>query len=267
MELKGKVAIVTGAARGLGRAFAHRLALLGADVVVADVDLNGAKKFNETLRAASVEKEIEDIGRRSLGIQLDLRHRDEVFAMMERVQQHFGRIDILVNNAGGALTPADRSAASVCPIEDIDLLMDLNFKSMVHCSQAAAPTMRDQGRGVIVNIAAQSAIATYKQGLLAGYGAAKLAVAHFSRCMAAELGPQGIRVNCMSPGVIMTGRVAAHAAARGVGTSEELQGIPLRRFGKPEDCVGVLQFLATDLSRYVTGQVISVCGGAVLTPH
>jgi NAD(P)-dependent dehydrogenase (short-subunit alcohol dehydrogenase family) len=127
--------------------------------------------------------------------------------------------------------------------------------------------MKAQRSGVIVNISSQSAISTYQQGLLAAYSAAKAAVTQYTRYLAAELGPYGIRANCLAPGIMMTSRVAAQAAARGVGTNEEAERVPLRRLGQVEDCAGVLEFLVTDLSQYVTGQVISVCGGAVLTPN
>ena len=139
--------------------------------------------------------------------------------------------------------------------------------STLHCCQAVAPLMKRQGSGVIVNISSQSAITTYNQGLLAVYAASKAAVTHYTRYLAAELGPHGIRANCLAPGVMLTARVAAQAAARGIGTDAEAAKVPLRRLGQVEDCAGVLEFLATDLSQYVTGQVISVCGGAVLTPN
>jgi NAD(P)-dependent dehydrogenase (short-subunit alcohol dehydrogenase family) len=267
MKLQGKTAIVTGGARGLGRAYALRLASLGADVAIVDRHLDGAAEFGEQLSAPSVAAEIEQLGRRGLGIQANLTQRDQAFGAIEQVFNAFGRIDILVNNAGGALTPAERSHASVTPEEDTRLLMDVNFMSTVHCCQAAAPIMKRQGGGVIVNISSQSGITTYNQGLLAVYAAAKAAVTHYTRYLAAELGPQGIRANCLAPGVMLTARVAAQAAARGIGTDAEAAKVPLRRLGQVEDCAGVLEFLATDLSQYVTGQVISVCGGAVLTPN
>jgi 3-oxoacyl-[acyl-carrier protein] reductase len=145
--------------------------------------------------------------------------------------------------------------------------MEVNYMSAVHCCQAIAPIMKRQGSGVIVNISSQSGTTTYNGGVLAAYAAAKAAVTHFTRYLAAELGPYGIRANCLSPGVMMTARVAAQAKARGIGTDDEAKKIPLGRLGQVEDCAGVLEFLTTDLSQYVTGQVISVCGGAVLTPH
>jgi NAD(P)-dependent dehydrogenase (short-subunit alcohol dehydrogenase family) len=265
--LRGKTAVVTGAARGLGRAYALRLAALGADVAVVDIRLDGAAEFGEVLSAASVPEEIEGLGRRSLGIQADLSEQPQANRAIEQALQTFGRIDILVNNAGGALTPAERSHASATPEADNRFLFDVNYMSAVFCCQAAAESMKAQRSGVIVNISSQSGISTYKGGLLACYAASKAAVTQYTRYLAAELGPFGIRANCLAPGVMLTARVAAQAAARGVGTDEEARQVPLRRLGQVEDCAGVLEFLTTDLSQYVTGQVISVCGGAVLTPH
>lgn len=267
MELAGKRAIVTGGARGLGRAYALRLAALGADVAILDLNLDGAAEYGERLGAPSVAAEIEQLGRRGLGIAVDLSVQTQAREAIAQVEAAFGGIDILVNNAGGHVTPADRSDASTMPEEDVRKLLDANFMSTMFCCQAVVPAMKRQGRGVIINTSSQAGVTTYgHQGRIAGYAAAKAAVSQYTRYLAAELGPHGIRVNCLAPGVMLTARVAAQAAARGIGTEAELQRVPLRRFGQVDDCVGVVQFLATDLSAYVTGQVISVCGGAVLTP-
>src|SRR5690606_4823580 len=120
-------AIVTGAARGLGRAYALRLARLGADVAILDIDLNGAAAFGETLTAATVPDEIRAFGRRSLGIEADLSDRAAATDAIRQVAAEFGRIDILVNNAGGAITPIERSRASAVPDEDIALTLDANL--------------------------------------------------------------------------------------------------------------------------------------------
>ena len=267
MKLQGKKAVVTGGARGLGRAYALRLATLGADVAIIVLNLDGAAVYGETLGAPSVAEELEQLGRRGLGIQADLSINARAREAIETIVSAFGGIDILVNNAGGAVTPADRSDASVMPEDDVRTLMDANFMSTVFCCQAVAPVMKRQGHGVIVNTSSQAGVTTYNhQGRIAGYAAAKAAVAQYTRYLAAELGPHGIRVNCLAPGVMLTARIAAQAAARGIGTAAEMERVPLRRFGKVEDCAGVVEFLVTDLSQYVTGQVISVCGGAVLTP-
>jgi NAD(P)-dependent dehydrogenase (short-subunit alcohol dehydrogenase family) len=266
MKLRGKTAIVTGAARGLGRAYALRLASLGADVVVADINLDAAAEFGEQLDAPSVVGEIERLGRRGLGVQCDLTQRSAADGLMAAAMEAFGRVDILVNNAGGGVTPVGRSKASESPDEDIRLLLDLNFLSTVYCCQAAAAVMKQQGSGIIVNISSETAFTVFNQGVQSIYASAKAAVTQYTRYLAAELGPMGIRANCLSPGVVLTSRVVAQAAARGIGTDEAAARIPMRRFAKVEDCAGVLEFLVTDLSQYVTGQVISVCGGAVLTP-
>ena len=208
MKLQGQVAIVTGAARGLGRAYALRLAMLGADVVIADIDLDSAREFDEPLGAATVPDEIRALGRRSLGVQGDLTRRDAARELVERMLAEFGRIDILVNNAGGAFTPVERSTASEVPDEDTALMFDVNYMSTVFCSQAVVPTMRAQGCGVIVNIGTMAALDPSKTATrLVPYAVAKGAVVQYTRFLAAELGPHGIRVNCLSPGGMLTQRI------------------------------------------------------------
>jgi len=266
MRLEGKCALVTGAARGLGRAYALRLASLGADVAIVDIDLNAAAEFNEALSAPTVPDEIRALGQRSIGIQADLTKRQEVERVFAEAVAAFGRIDVLVNNAGGALTPIERSTASVAPDEDIAKNLDVNLMSAMYCCQTVAPVMKAQGGGVIVNIATMAALTVIGRGLLAHYGVAKAAVVQYTRYLAAELGPDGIRANCIAPGPIQTPRVVAQAAARGIVRPDDARRIPLRRLGTTEDCANVLEFLATDLSSYVTGQCISVCGGSVLSP-
>lgn len=265
--LTGKVAIVTGAARGLGRAYALRLAQLGADVVIADLKLDGARDWNEQLSAESVPAEIEAMGRRSIGVEGDLSKPADVERLFAETMKAFGQLDILVNNAGGAIARESGPLATQTSMADYDLLMDVNLRSCLLCCQAAAPLMKKSGGGSIVNVTSQTGVSILPGGMLAVYGAAKAAVAMLTRNLASELGPDGIRVNAISPGIIMTARVAAQAAARGIGTNSQAESLPLRRLGTVEDCAGVVEFLATDLSQYVTGQVICADGGAVLNPN
>jgi NAD(P)-dependent dehydrogenase (short-subunit alcohol dehydrogenase family) len=267
MKLHGQVAIVTGGARGLGRAYALRLASLGADVVIADIDLDSAREFEEELSASTVPDEIRALGRRSLGIQGDLTQRAAARELAARTLAEFGRIDILVNNAGGAFTPVERSTASQVPDEDTALMFGVNYMSALHCCQEVVPAMRERGAGVIVNIATMAALDASKSATrLVPYSVAKAAVLQYTRYLAAELGPDGIRVNCLSPGGMLTARIRKQAEGRGMHTEKEMGRIPLRRFGVEEDCANVLEFLVTPLSSYVTGQCLSVCGGQVLTP-
>lgn len=266
-KLDGKVAIVTGAARGLGRAYALRLAELGADVVVADLNLDGARDWNEQLSADGVPAEIEAMGRRSIGVQGDLSKPQDVERVFAEAMKAFGRVDLLVNNAGGAIARDSGPLGTETSQADYDLVMDVNLRSTLLCCQSAAPIMKEQRSGNIINVTSQTGVSILPGGLLAVYGAAKAAVAMLTRNFASELGPYGIRVNAIAPGIIMTARVAAQAAARGIGTNSQADSLPLRRLGTVEDCAGVVEFLATDLSRYVTGQVICADGGAVLAPN
>jgi NAD(P)-dependent dehydrogenase (short-subunit alcohol dehydrogenase family) len=264
--LAGKIAVITGSARGLGRAYALRLAELGANIVVADLDLNGAAIYGEKLGQETVMAEVEAMGRESLGVEGDLSHPEMVSHLFKQVLERFGQIDILINNAGGAIARNSGPLPTQTTPDDFELLVNANFRSAVLCCQAVADPMRKRQSGIIVNTSSQTAISTLPQGTLAVYGATKAAVTQYTRALAAELGPHGIRVNALSPGIMMTARVAAQAKERGIGTEEQATSIPLRRLGVAEDCVGVVEFLVTDLSQYVTGQCISVCGGAVLTP-
>src|SRR5258708_23058005 len=134
---------------------------------------------------------------------------------------------------------------------------------MVACCQDAAPDLRKQG-GAVVNIATYGVDRTLASGRLAMYSAAKAAVLRYTQSLAVELGPDGVRVNCISPGIIESARVKALAAARNLGTEAQARANPLRRLGTPEDRAGALAFLVTDLSRYVTGECIRVSGGATL---
>jgi NAD(P)-dependent dehydrogenase (short-subunit alcohol dehydrogenase family) len=260
-DLSGRVAVVTGAARGIGRACALRLAAAGADVVIVDRDLDGAAQWGESLSAASVPDEIRALGRRSAGYEVDLVDRDAVLSTFAAIRAEFGRIDILANIAGGAITPLDRSLPSTIPAEDVDVLLDVNLRTVINCCQAAAEDLKASS-GSIINVTGASAIAAFPGGRLSGYGAAKIAVLHYTRSLASELGPFGVRSNCISPGITMTARVAQ----TGYG-ADELARIPLGRFAEVDDIAKAVEFLAGDMSSYITGQCLSVCGGNVMTPN
>ncbi len=268
MDLRGRVAIVTGAARGIGRATALLLARQGADVVVSDLRLDAAQEFGEELAAATVPDEIRALGVRSLGVQGDLCDRRAATDLVERTLDVLGRIDILVNNAGGALSPVERSTGSQVPPEDLEAMWQLNLMTAVHCSQAALPALRQGGKGSIVNISSRAALdPSRRQGRLAPYGMAKGALLQYTRYLAAEVGPWGVRVNAVAPGAITTARLQATAAARNIGTEAEIAAVPLRRLGTAGDIANAVLFLASDAAAYVSGQCLSVCGGTVLTPN
>lgn len=264
MKLKGKVALVTGGARGLGRAYVLHLARLGADVVVNDIDLNAAQEYDEELTAETVMAEVEALGRGTLGIEADVTDKGAVDGMVEQTLERFGRLDILVNNAGGSLLPrgVDQSASGTAPA-DYAYIMDINLTGTVFCCQAASRPMREAGSGKIVNVASQAGLWGGRGGGGMPYKVAKAGIVHYTRVLAGELGPSGIQVNCIAPGYILSSRAIAQGRNSEETRSRLESEIPLRRLGLPEDCARVVEFLVTDLSDYVTGQCIPVCGGFV----
>ena len=259
-NLDGKVAIVTGGARGMGRGIALELARAGADVAIADIDLDGARTWGEELSAASVMDEIRALGRRSTGFQGDLGAEATTRKMVDQVVTELGGVDILVNVAGGAITEAAGSFASISPESDLDLLMAANYKSTVFCCQAATPYLKAR-RGAIVNFSSTAGTHPNATGALAHYGASKAAINSFTRSLAGELGPFGVRVNALLPGLILTARVATLAEKRGIATANEIDRIPLRRLGQVEDLTKVVEFLVSEDAGYITGQCIAVNGG------
>mgnify|MGYP001037253181 CR=1 FL=1 len=269
-KLSGRVALVTGGGRGLGRAYALHLARLGADVVINDINLESAKDYEERLSAPTVTDEVRNLGRRSIGIQANVTRKDQVDIMFSRILDEFDHIDILVNNAGGNLNRLGPKAGSPvtspssASMEDHQFIMDVNLTGTILCCQAASIPMKRQRYGKIVNVASQAGLHIAPEMIKAmSYNVAKAAIIHYTRCLAAELGPFNVNVNCISPGWITTSRAIAEGR-RGKAAKELEKQISLGRLGSPEDVAKVVEFLVTDLSDYVTGQCISVCGGYIL---
>lgn len=244
-SLKNNVAIVTGGNRGLGRTFALALARYGADVVVIGRDAN---------KNEAVVKEIEALGRKSLGISVDLQDLTKIQEMVDQVVQTFGKIDILVNNAGVAVP----SFAIDVTEEQWDLTQNINLKSVFFCSQAVAKVMKDNGGGRIINIA--SVLGQVAEAMNAAYAISKGGVIQLTRSLALEWDRFNIRVNAIGPGYFET--EMNEAAFKNPKYLEQTKAkTVVNRLGNLEELEGALLLLASEANSYMTGQTLFVDGG------
>ena len=270
-KLAGKVALITGGARGLGRGYALRMAKLGADVAVIDRNLKAADVYafeRELMTANDVVAECEALGVRAFGLEADLSERESTDKAVADIVDRFGRIDIAVCNAGGGTVVfADERAQapgandttdlvttgtpSDCPEEMLRRVLDINISTCMYTCMAVAPHMKRQRSGKIVTVSSTAGVDA--KGGYHPYGTAKAAIIHYTRALAQELGPFNINVNSIAPGIIRTGRLGDR--------SHLAETIALRREGTIEDCANVVEFLTTDLSDYVTGRTIVIDGG------
>ncbi len=244
-RLRGQVALVTGASRGIGRAIAFSLASEGATVVV--------NYASSSTAADAVVAEITGAGGNAIALQADVSQADQVDALINATMEKFNRLDVLVNNAG---ITRDTLLLRMKP-EDWQAVIDLNLTGVFLCTRAASKIMLKQKSGRIINITSVS-------GLMgnpgqANYSAAKAGVIGFTKTVAKELAARGITANAVAPGFIVTDMTS------GVKAEEILKFIPLGRFGQPEEIAGMVRFLAADAAAaYITGQVFNVDGGMVM---
>ena len=242
--LKGRVAIVTGASRGIGRAIALALAESGADVVV---NYAGSEQA-----AREVAGEIERLGQKALIVQADVADAGQVDQLVKQTLDAFGKVDILVNNAG---VTRDNLLMRMKD-EEWDQVISTNLKGVYHCMKAVTRPMMKQRSGRIINIA--SVVASLGNAGQANYVAAKAGVIGLTKSVARELASRGVTVNAVAPGFTETDMTAKLGEDIQAGLKTQ---IPLQRLGKPEDVAAMVRYLATDEASYITGQTIHVDGG------
>ncbi len=245
-DLTGKVAVVSGAGRGIGRAIALALAKAGADMVV----------FSRTEEQfLSTAADIEALGRHALGLRVDVSVREDVESMVKTTLDSYGHLDILVNNAG--MNPSYTLTERVKE-EHWDMIMEVNLRGAFRCSQRVIPVMKEQGGGCIINVASVAGLkALYK---CSAYSASKGGLIQLTRTMALELAPHNIRVNALCPGFVttdMTDRLLAHPEEG----ERVLSLIPMGRAGELGEIAPAAVFLASDAASYVTGAALCVDGG------
>ncbi len=255
VDVTGKVALVTGSSRGLGRQYALTLAAAGADVIIHDVSERAAAAFGEAPSGSAVAAEVAALGRRSTFLAADLTDPVHVEALVSRALDTFGQIDVLVNNAGGdigARTPRpDPNDALDIDVDDIRAVVDRNLLTTMYMCKYVGRHMRERRAGKIINVSSVAGHVAVQGGII--YAAAKAAISHYTRSLAEQLRPYDVNVNAIAPGPTYTGRFLA---TRTVSGQEGLSR--LQRVAAPEEMASIVLFLAGPLSDALSGETI-VC--------
>jgi dehydrogenase/reductase SDR family protein 4 len=247
-SLKGKVALITGASRGIGQAIAVGYARAGADVIVASRKLPDLEK---------VAQQIRGMGRKSLAVEAHVARMEEIKNLLTKIKEEFGKMDILVNNAG-----TNPTMASALDVDERawDAIMNLNLKGLFFLSQAAARVMKEKGGGKIINVASTAGITP---DLLPVYSISKAAVIMATKVMAQQWAQYNIRVNAIAPGLTKT-RFSEALWNNPDILKMAMSKTPMGRVAEPEEMVGAAIYLGSDASSYVTGQVIALDGGSTI---
>jgi 3-oxoacyl-[acyl-carrier protein] reductase len=264
--LKGQVALVTGSGRGLGRAIAERLAEGGADVAIHDISNEAPAEFGEAKDLQDVADQIaRKYGVRTVGVLGNIADEQQVRAMVQKIESTLGPIGVLVNNAGGDIAarggkPKPNDTLNI-PMEDVRAMFDRNLIGTMIVSRAVIPGMVSRQQGSVVFIGSDSAHMGCTDGV--AYAVAKAGVVHFCRCLALDLRPTGVRANVVSPGPTKTARFLV---TRVIDQQLAKEGVSLDRYGNPREIADAVAFLSGKESGFITGQVLRVDGGFLVTP-
>jgi len=256
LDLEGKVALVTGSGRGLGMHYAKYLANMGADVIIHDIRSEAAAEFGEAKSGEDVAGPIRAPGRRSAFVAGDLTIPSEARRVVEEAIAAFGKLDIVVNNAGGdigARTPRPNPNDAIdIDVDDIQAVVNRNLLTTMYVCKFAGAHMRERRQGKLINVGSVAGHMPTAIGII--YAAAKAAISHYTLCLAEQLKPYNVNVNCIAPAATYTGRFLA---TRTVDNQEGLSR--LQRIAEPEDMAKIIGFLAGPQSDYLTGETI-ICG-------
>ncbi|HWQ80349.1 MAG TPA: SDR family NAD(P)-dependent oxidoreductase [Anaerovoracaceae bacterium] len=263
-SLKGKNIVITGATRGLGRVYALHLAGLGANIGIIHRDLYSYKEYEaekKLAKADTILEELSGLGVKVYGVEADVTNKDQVFDAMEQFQAKLGSIDVVICNAGGGIGKITDGKPSELDLDVYEKVIDRNLNGTVYTVTAALPYMKQQRSGKIITVASHVGVQVNSDGSYTHYGIAKSGIIYFTKSIAQEVGRFGVTANCLAPGYISTARLAMRFEE--TGADHFIKNTALKRFGTPEECARVVEFLASDMSDYVTGAVIEVTGGTV----
>lgn len=246
VDLSNKIAIVTGGSRGIGLTLAKGLANSGSQVVIVNRNPSDGEAAAQGIREAQGS---------AISIPADVSQKEAVQRMVQKTIEHYGRIDILVNSAGVNV----RNPAIEMTEEDVDMIFDTNLKGLFFCCQLVGKEMIRQRRGKIINISSMAA--TFGLVNRSPYTASKAGVSQLTKALALEWAKYGVFVNAIAPGIIQTPLTEAYMRSDPERLERTLRKLPIGRFGKPEDLVGITLFLASEASNYMTGQTLYMDGG------
>jgi 3-oxoacyl-[acyl-carrier protein] reductase len=263
MGLSGAVALVTGSGRGLGRTIAETLLALGAEVAIHDISQDAPAQYGESADLATVARDLAASGRRTLDVTGDITVEEDVERIVGRVEERLGPISILVNCAGGDIgangSKPNPNGALDISLADAMAVLQRNFIGTMLMCRAVCPGMAERNKGAVVNFGSLNAHQGVSPEVV--YGCAKAAIIHYTRCLALEMRPLGVRVNAISPGPAKTARFLA---TRQTDPKMMMEGPSLDRYATPAEIANVVAFLVSDQSGFMSGQALRVDGGAGL---